>query len=115
MTSGQVQGAWSGVRSSMVSVLFSDTETCCFENCNDDGHPLGKAFHRLRHKSCIIGVQHASNCPPYTCQLVRAYPRRVLLKVLLEVNQIPHNVWVLTEAYCHGVCHIGEEDIEKKR
>ena len=42
-------------------------------------------------------------------------PRRVLLKVLLEVYQIPHNVWVLTEAYYHGVCHNSEEDIEKKR
>ena len=45
---------------------------------------------------------------------MRAYPRCFLLKVLLEVNQIPHNVWVLTEAY-HGVCHSSEEDIEKKR
>ena len=42
-------------------------------------------------------------------------PRRVLLKVLLEVYQIPHNVWVLTEAYYHGVCHNSEEGIEKKR
>ena len=48
---------------------------------------------------------------PYTCLRFRAYPRRVLLKVLLEVNQIPHNVWVLTEAYYHGVCH-SSEDIE---
>ena len=30
-------------------------------------------------------------------------PSRVILKVLLAVNQIPHNVWVLTEAYYHGV------------
>ena len=44
----------------------------------------------------------------------RAYPRRVLLKVL-EVNQIPYNVWVLTETYHHGVCHSSEEYIEKKR
>ena len=43
------------------------------------------------------------------------YPHHVLPKVLLEVNQIPYNVWVLTEAYHHGVCHNSEQDIEKKR
>ena len=38
-----------------------------------------------------------------------------ILKVLLEVSQIPYNLWVLTEAYQHGVCHSSEEGIEKKR
>ena len=46
---------------------------------------------------------------------VRVYPHPVLLKVLLEVNQIQYNIWVLTEEYQHGVYHSSEEDIEKKR
>ena len=46
---------------------------------------------------------------------MRAYPRRVLLTVILEMNQIPHNVRGLTEAYYHGVCPSSEENIEKKR
>ena len=28
-----------------------------------------------------------------------------LLEVLLEVNQIPYDLWVLPEAYQHGVDH----------
>ena len=36
-------------------------------------------------------------------------------KALLEVNQIPHDVWVLIEAYYHGVCLSSEEDIGTKR
>ena len=68
MTSVEVQGAWSGVGSSMVSVLFSDTvRPAASKNCHDDGHHLGKAFRRLRHNCCVIGAQHAPNCPPYTC------------------------------------------------
>ena len=35
--------------------------------------------------------------------------------IMPEVNQIPQNVWVLTEAYHNGTYWSGEEDIEKKR
>ena len=103
MTSGEVQSAWSRVRSSMVSVFFSDTvRPAASKTVTMTIIILARPFADLDTISCIIGVQHAPNCPPCTWYRVRAYPRRVLLKVL-EVNQTPHNAWVLTEAYYHGV------------
>ena len=43
---------------------------------------------------------------------VRVYAHHVLLKAL---HEIPYSVWVLTEAYNHGVCYSNEEVIDKKR
>ena len=43
------------------------------------------------------------------------HPHHVFLTEHLEVNQILYNLWVLTEAYQHGMYHNSEEDIEAKR
>ena len=61
---------------------------CYFENGQKDGHDLNKAFRRRRHNSCIVGLQHAPNCPPYTLWRVHVYPHPVLFKVFSEVKQI---------------------------
>ena len=42
-------------------------------------------------------------------------PYPVPLKILLEVNQTPYNLWVLTDAYQHGTYLRSEEYIEKMR
>ena len=49
----------------------------------------------------------------FASQRVNLQP--VFPEVLLEVNQIPQNTWVFTEACQHGVYHSSEEDIEQKR
>ena len=68
MTSGEVQGAWSGVRSSMVTVFFSDTvRPAASKTVTMTVIIFARPSAGLRHNSCIIGVQHAPNCPPYTC------------------------------------------------
>ena len=40
-------------------------------------------------------------------------PHPVLLKVRLEANQLPHNIWILTEPYQYDVYRSSEGDIEK--
>ena len=55
---------------------------------------------------------HAPNFPSYACQWFNLHP--VLPEILLEVNQVPKNVWVLTEAYQNGMYH-SNEDIENKQ
>ena len=60
----------------------------------------------LARPSADLDIIPASSA--YSMLAGPSLPRRDLLKVLLEVNQIPNNVWVLTEAFYHGVCHSSE-------
>ena len=63
MTRGEVRGAWSGVRSSMVSV-FSDTAVRPAASKTDTMTVIILA--RPSVDSCTVGVRHAPDCPPYT-------------------------------------------------
>ena len=116
MTSGEVRVPYpvSAAAWSPSSFQTRRGATCYFENGHEDGHDLRKAFRRRRHNTCIVGLQHAPNCPPYTLWRVHIYPHPVLLKVFPEVKQIPYKIWILTDAYQCGMYHSSEEDIQKR-
>ena len=89
MTSGEVRGAWFRVHSSMVSVFFSDTvRPAVSKTATMTVIILARPYADLDN-SCIVGVQHAPNCPLVQMQAGPLLPPTVLPKVLLEVNQIP--------------------------
>ena len=50
-----------------IRLTFGEGKAFCCQNGHGDVDFLGKIFHRLRHNSGIVGVQHALTFPPYTC------------------------------------------------
>ena len=68
MTSGEVQGAWSGVRGSMVSVFLSDTvRPAALKTVTMTVIILARPSADFNKNFFIIGVQHTPNFPLYTC------------------------------------------------
>ena len=68
MTIGDVRDVWFGVHSSMISVFFSDTvRPTAIKTVTMTVIILARPSADLRHNSCVVGVQHAPDCPPYTC------------------------------------------------
>ena len=93
MTSGGAGDVWSGVRSSIVSVLFSDTvRPAASKTVTMAVIILAKSLDRLRGTSCVIGVQHAPHRPLHAWQWHLSSDHHIL-----EVNQFPHDVFVLAE------------------
>ena len=88
------------VRNSIVSVFISDTagrratSTTVKMTC----HHFSKSFRRLRHDSCVIGVQHTPHCPSHACQ-------RHFFSAHIEVYQRFYDVFVLIEAYKNNAYH----------
>lgn len=111
LTSGEVKGAWSDVRSRMLSVFSSDTMRLADPKTVATSVII-YAFRWIGHNTCTVEVQYALNFPPYTSWRVRVCPDHVLLKFLFEVNHVSGLPLKRTSTTCTTN---DEEDIEEKR
>ena len=86
MTRGEARGVWFGIRSSFVSVLFSDAAVPAASKTVKRTYHLSKYLCRLGDDTCVVGGQHAPDKPPLACRrlLVSAHPN------LFEVNEVPY-------------------------
>ena len=86
---------WRGVRSTIVSISVFDTVRPAASKTVTMTDNYSKPFCRPRNRCCVVGVYHAPHCPSHAGHWDLVSDRYTLL----EVDQMPNNLFVPTEAH----------------